>query len=568
MPKIRIKRKAARPLPKHSNTTLKPEAESPLFNAVQAMIEQQRQAGKKDSDDFLYVVYVRKSTDTDDKQPITLDDQLAECETLARNKKLKVAHIYRESVSAKNPGNRPVFREMLDNIIRGRYDGIIALAPDRLARNMREGGEIIDLLDQGVIKDLRFCSIDFVNSPEGKMLLGISFVMAKQWVEGHAGRVKMATDRRTREGINLGKPKHGYYNDETGCMRPDGDNWQLIRGVFERRLQGVSLKEIAEWLKAEGYPLKSPSHRRPLIIDEAFISSILKETVYAGILIYGGEYVDLRKQYDFQPIVTEDEFVQVTKIDGFKKDLKMFKQILKHKNTTNLLRGMVVCDMCGSPMTVSIAKKQKSGTQYLYYRCNTIGCLGIKGGKRVHVRAHVVVDAAKKWVKDHPILHEIGHAHYVKEMNRIIVEKKKEMADQLRSLEQKKNAKKQHLEKIKALIIEANDKSVASLYSEDIKTDKEMIKDFDSQIKKLHDDVETTKQGILAFKDFVEQAQKLSEMLDKTNNAAQLDQILRKIFSNFYIKDKKVSRITQNSPWRELCLDANSAMVTPQGIEP
>ncbi|MDP2632051.1 MAG: hypothetical protein Q8P30_04795 [Candidatus Uhrbacteria bacterium] len=43
---------------------------------------------------------------------------------------------------------------------------------------------------------------------------------------------------------------------------------------------------------------------------------------------------------------------------------------------------------------------------------------------------------------------------------------------------------------------------------------------------------------------------------------ADLDFIMRKIFMNVTITDQKVADITQNSPFRELCLDTDSAMVT------
>ncbi|OGL95037.1 hypothetical protein A2348_04685 [Candidatus Uhrbacteria bacterium RIFOXYB12_FULL_58_10] len=255
---------------------------SRLFEAIVRSFEEQKAQKTKPPEDYLYVIYRRKSTDDDKKQRQTLDDQLKDCMAIAEQYNLKIAKVFTESVSAKEPGIRPKFREMMDGLMRGRYDGIISRAPDRLARNMREGGEIIDLLDQGIIKDLRFHSMTFMNTAEGKMLLGISFVMAKQWVEGHAGRVKDATDKRTREGVNLGKPKHGYYNDNMGCMRPDSENWQLIRGVFDRRFQGMGLKEIAAWLKAEEYPRKTGHERLSVVVDTAFISSLPQETAYAG----------------------------------------------------------------------------------------------------------------------------------------------------------------------------------------------------------------------------------------------------------------------------------------------
>ena len=46
---------------------------------------------------------------------------------------------------------------------------------------MKEAGEVIDLLDKRVIKDLQFKSFSFSNDTSGKMLLGITFVLSKEY---------------------------------------------------------------------------------------------------------------------------------------------------------------------------------------------------------------------------------------------------------------------------------------------------------------------------------------------------------------------------------------------------
>ncbi len=56
--------------------------------------------------------------------------------------------------------------------------------PDRLARNMLESGKIIDLLDNGIICDLKFPMVAFTSDASGKnVLLGMMFVMSKQYSE-------------------------------------------------------------------------------------------------------------------------------------------------------------------------------------------------------------------------------------------------------------------------------------------------------------------------------------------------------------------------------------------------
>lgn len=56
-------------------------------------------------------------------------------------------------MSAKAEG-RPVFKQVLDMIVKGKADGIICWKLDRPAR-MIDGGKIMDMLGKGIIKEIR-----------------------------------------------------------------------------------------------------------------------------------------------------------------------------------------------------------------------------------------------------------------------------------------------------------------------------------------------------------------------------------------------------------------------------
>jgi len=62
-----------------------------------------------------FLLYARKSTDTEERQVLSIDAQLAELRDFARKEHLHVLRELVESQTAKEPG-RPVFNEMMHSI--------------------------------------------------------------------------------------------------------------------------------------------------------------------------------------------------------------------------------------------------------------------------------------------------------------------------------------------------------------------------------------------------------------------------------------------------------------------
>ena len=102
-----------------------------------------------------YFLYVRKSTEDDDHQIMSIEAQLFELREFARRENLEILKEFQESKSAKKPG-RELFNEMMARIDSMDGVGILAWHPDRLARNSVDGGRIIYAVDTTKIVSLRF----------------------------------------------------------------------------------------------------------------------------------------------------------------------------------------------------------------------------------------------------------------------------------------------------------------------------------------------------------------------------------------------------------------------------
>ena len=70
-----------------------------------------------------YFIYIRKSTDVEDKQVLSVDAQLYELKEYAAKCSLQIAGVIIEKVTAKKPG-RKKFNKMLERIEAGEANGI------------------------------------------------------------------------------------------------------------------------------------------------------------------------------------------------------------------------------------------------------------------------------------------------------------------------------------------------------------------------------------------------------------------------------------------------------------
>ena len=126
-----------------------------------------------------YCLYARKSTESDEMQALSIDSQIKEMLAIAEKLNLNIVTIKREAHSAKDSGQRPVFKELIEEIRNGTYEGILAWAPDRLSRNAGDLGSLVDLMDQKKLIHIQTYGQTFSNSPNEKFLLMILCSQAK-----------------------------------------------------------------------------------------------------------------------------------------------------------------------------------------------------------------------------------------------------------------------------------------------------------------------------------------------------------------------------------------------------
>ena len=152
-----------------------------------------------------YFLYVRKSSESEEKQVMSIEAQIVELEEDAKREGIKITERFVESKSAKTPG-RIEFNKMIEKIHASKEPvGILAWHPDRLARNSVDGGQIVYLIDIQKIAALRFPTFWFEPTPQGLFMLQVAFGQSKYYSDNLSENVKRGIRQKIRRGEGSGK---------------------------------------------------------------------------------------------------------------------------------------------------------------------------------------------------------------------------------------------------------------------------------------------------------------------------------------------------------------------------
>ena len=128
-----------------------------------------------------YFLYARKSSENEDRQIQSIDDQINRLKEFANNFNLHIIKIFEESKSAKNPGDRPVFEDMIKRIKNDEAQGILCWKLNRLTRNPVDAGEIQWLLQSSVIKSIKTMERNYLPG-DNVILFSVESGMANQFI--------------------------------------------------------------------------------------------------------------------------------------------------------------------------------------------------------------------------------------------------------------------------------------------------------------------------------------------------------------------------------------------------
>jgi len=369
-----------------------------------ALMGQNRASSEVLAPEMKYCLYARKSTEEDERQALSIDSQVKEMLEMAIRDNIQITEIRKESHSAKDSGQRPVFNKLIADIKKGIFDGILCWAPDRLSRNAGDLGAMVDLMDQGLIKEIRTHGQRFTNSPNEKFLLMILGSQAKLENDHKGENVKRGLRAKCEQGWRPGRPPLGYLHDKYADkgqkkMFLDPKRASIVKQVFEKMAyEQYSCRKIYKWLKEEtNFRTKNDK-----FMTISMIQIMIKEPFYYGEFEYPTKS-DKWYKGGYDPIISKELY---TKANEQLKRGNISRQECKEFAFTKLMK----CGHCGSGITAEEKfKKMMDGSvkRYVYYGCTRAKNINCKGG---YIREEELIEQLVRLI-DNLDINELGIKH-------------------------------------------------------------------------------------------------------------------------------------------------------------
>lgn len=322
-----------------------------------------------------YAMYLRKSRADVEAEARGEGETLAKHEKalteLAKKLNLSVVKQYREIVSGENIAARPQMQALLADVNDGKYDGILVMEIERLARG--------DTIDQGIVaqafKESRTKIITPIktydpNNEFDEEYFEFSLFMSRREYKTIRRRMNAGRIATIKDGNYIAPtPPYGYKKihpePKVYTLEIIPEQAEVVKLIFNRRLQGRGSRAIADELNRMGVtPMKAQTW------EKVSIKKILKNPVYAGkIHWYSKRDGDILCDGRHEAIISQDLFDRVQNL----MDTHPLAHVTTSDKLLNHYSGLLYCKNCGHQIIRRWV--QNTGKAHMLCRYNT--CRGI-----------------------------------------------------------------------------------------------------------------------------------------------------------------------------------------------
>lgn len=369
-----------------------------------------------------HCIYLRKSRADIDAEQKGEGETLARHEAalleLARRQDLNITEIYREIVSGETIAARPVMQQLLSEVERGRWSGVLVMEVERLARG--------DTLDQGLVAQAFKFSGTMIYTPAknydpndefDEEYFEFGLFMSRREYKMINRRLQRGRLASVKEGkyVGSGQP-YGYQKvklerEKGFTLEPIEEQAAVVRMIYDWYLNGINGVRvgptvIANKLTGMGIiPLNrdywSPSTIRDILINPVYIGKIRWNWRPVIKQVSNGQRSSYRPRttdYDMvdgrhPAIINEDDWKKVQQL----MQENSIPKTQRGNTVKNPLSGLIVCGNCGNRL---VRKPYKNGAQDSLL-CVTPGCK-MPSATLPAVEQHLL-DTLTQWLEEYKI---------------------------------------------------------------------------------------------------------------------------------------------------------------------
>ena len=328
------------------------------------------------------VIYVRVSTDSQEKDGTSLETQQRACMEYAEAAGWQVVECVPDVSSGANLEREGIERVRL--LLRGGLvDVVLAHAVDRLSRNQNHIGILLDEVQKAGAQ-LELVTERFEDTAVGRFILAARAFSAEVEREKILERTMRGKAERARSGRlpqGTGRGLYGYhYNQALGVRETDEYQATVVRRIFQRYAETQSFSMVSGELNEAKIPAQAGGRWYPLTVRW-----VLSTESYTGRTYYrrtkrvkshnGRNGSGPRSRVVLRP---EEEWIEVDGCTPRIVDEAMWRRVqdiladperISRRPTGRYyaLSSRTRCGLCGSAMVgQTLAAK---GKPYRYYRC-------------------------------------------------------------------------------------------------------------------------------------------------------------------------------------------------------
>lgn len=312
----------------------------------------------------VHLIYARKSSESEDRQVLSIGSQIQELKELALRRGIEVAEVLEEAHSAKAPG-RPVFGDLMRRIHRGEIAGVFCWKMDRLARNHFDTGQVLQALADGKLPSVITTDRTYTADGNDRFLGNFELGMATKYIDDLRQNVKRGNRARFQRGWPNFRPPVGYLEDRaTKTVIKDPERFDMLRRAWDLILSGsMRPSQVLRILNDQWqFRTRRTARRGDAPLSHRQLYDLFSNHFYTGVIrLRSGETY----QGAFPAMVTREEFARTQELLG----RAGHNGNSKHEFAYS---GLLSCANCGRTM-VGEQHIKPSGRRYVYYRCHRRG---------------------------------------------------------------------------------------------------------------------------------------------------------------------------------------------------